>query len=665
MSSHWDFTHLGKMKTSLKYWGKQLTFLSPDETLNRVMKCLEQKKPGAYLKFGRVDIDAALGINKSGEELSDSFIQEIRNTFLFSWKDVLKALDVESPALKIPFFSHSGGISSREALDRLNSVGACFLDGPIFSYNALHRANLVQPDLLETFFEALRICRPILVFKEGEAREIVFEKLAPRISIPVSVGEIKNGIEQIEEKLLRISASAANSFPVIVLALDVTGRLLVRRLMKRGFSGFLVDLDNLNDPSFETSPVSRRFKFPTMKLAISGKMVVGKSPSVSGSSGKLPVRWEGPLLGHYSYSIINRELCFRLGSNNSIELTIRPSDTPFTGDPLIPANFTSFRSIVDNVGRPINQPIEFHISNHAQHPYLPPQEGRWVVILPWDYVSLPVRWLEWIRNQIDEVWVPSNFVRDSFLGAGISPDRVVVVPNGVDVRVYRPNARKVPLNTRKSFKFLFVGGPFWRKGFDVLLAAYGKAFSAHDGVSLVIKSAPEFWTLNGTKQLVDFRSHTGMPEVCTIVRSLDQAQMAGLYSACNCLVHPYRAEGFAICVAEGMASGLPVIVTAMGGTSDFCNSSTAFLVPAKLRQMNIKKLDNEPTLDFPLYAEPELDGLVEWMRYVYEHAEESRTKAREGMYKIRAEFTWDHAAEIIVDRLGKLENRPVQRYTKS
>ena len=120
-----------------------------------------------------------------------------------------------------------------------------------------------------------------------------------------------------------------------------------------------------------------------------------------------------------------------------------------------------------------------------------------------------------------------------------------------------------------------------------------------------------------------------------------------------------------MCVAEGMASGLPVIVTGMGGTTDFCNPRTAFLIPAGLRQMSKKQLDNELTLDYPTYAEPDLEGLVECMRQVYEHPWESRTIAQEGMNKIRTEFTWDHAADIAVQRLAALRSMPVQRFLKS
>jgi glycosyltransferase involved in cell wall biosynthesis len=556
----------------------------------------------------------------------------------------------------LPFGTRAAGYSDRQAIDRLNVVGACFLDGPIYSSTLFTHHGLDEPYLLERFFESLKACHPILVSQDGEAREAALGKFAPKFSIAVAGEDTFNSIDGLEEKLWK-TVSAGNDFSVAVVALGVAGRVLVRRLLKHGFPGYLLDLDNLQEIPFNTAAEARKPSLPAGSHT-SPLMKPADSPA---ATERVQVRWEGPFLGHYSYSIINRELCSRLRLDGRIELSIHPNDTPFTHDPFVPANSAGFRSIVDRVDMPLTRAAEIHISNHAQHPFLPPPSGRWVVIQPWDYMSLPIRWVKWIRTQIDEVWVPSQFVRSAFLEAGIPAERVVVVPNGVDVRCFRPEARKVRLNTRKSFKFIFVGGPFWRKGFDILLAAYGSAFTAGEDVSLVIKSAPEFWTNVGTKQLIDFRSRTGAPEICTIIEALNQADMAGLYAACNCLVHPYRAEGFAMCVAEGMASGLPVIVTGMGGTTDFCNPGTAYLVPASLCQMSKKQLDNEPTLDYPTYAEPELDKLAEWMRYVYEHPQESKVTAREGMNKIRAKFTWDRSIEIVLQRLIALKSKPVQR----
>jgi glycosyltransferase involved in cell wall biosynthesis len=621
------------------------------------MTCLEEKKPGASLRFGQADIDLALGIRKPGMEWPDALILEMRAAFLLSGENIFKALEVECPALGLPLEARAQGISDRQAFDRLNAVGACFLDGPIYSNSAFACNGMVKPGLLEQSFETLKACQPSLVFKEGEARQPVLEKIAPAISIAVPREEEYGQIDRLEEEILHAPATAANSFPVVVLALGPAGRILAKQLLKRGFPGFLLDLDNLQEIPVETGAGRTRRELGPHDPHVE------KPAASSDSSDKLTLRWEGPYLGHYSYSIINRELCSRLGRNERIELSLRPDDTPFTTDPFNPTDPAGFRSLVDRVNRPLSRPAQIHVSNHARRPYLPPAEGRWVVILPWDYGSLPVRWVDWIRTRIDEVWVPSRFVRSAFLETGLPPERVAVVPNGVDVRLYRPDARKVKLNTRKAFKFLFVGGPFWRKGFDILLGAYGRAFTARDDVSLVIKGAPEFWTGAGTQRLAEFRSRPGAPEVVAIVRSLEPVRMAGLYASCDCLVHPYRAEGFAMCVAEGMASGLPVIVTGVGGTTDFCDAGTAYLLPAELRRMDKKQIDNEPTLDFPTYAEPDVNALVERMRYVYEHPGEAGIIARSGMQKIRAEFTWEHAAGVAVQRLAALEGKPIQRFT--
>jgi hypothetical protein len=53
------------------------------------------------------------------------------------------------------------------------------------------------------------------------------------------------------------------------------------------------------------------------------------------------------------------------------------------------------------------------------------------------------------------------------------------------------------------------------------------------------------------------------------------------------------------------------------------------------------------------------------MRYVYEHPNKSGVTARAGMNKIRAEFTWDHAAEIAIQRLTALSDKPIQRMKRN
>lgn len=614
---------------------------------------MRQKQPGCYLRFGRADIDIALGLQTSGSQWTPERMREMRRAFLLSDPHQLKSLEIECNALRPEIGMARRRIEDREALSRLNAVGACFLDSPMCSYGALSAG---PRESVQALLDEVRGAGPILLYANGTSPQAACARLTPTEAISCRVTNEAGVIDRLEQTATQALRGAV-PYPVIAMGLGVVGRLLALRLIRNGFAGFILDMDDLAGIPFGGGPKGGESKPSGWRQPkAERKPQVQREPEAG-----VPVRWEGPFLGNFSFSVINRELCTQLSADPRIALTIRPSDVPFMVDAIPEDRSRAFGALVERVAKPLGRAAEVHVENHVQHPFRPPSEGRWVAIQPWDYMSLPARWLDWIRGQVDEVWVPSNFVRQAYLEAGIEPERVVVIPNGVDTRTYRPGAPKVGLNSKKRFKFLFVGGPFWRKGFDVLLEAYGRAFSAKDDVTLVVKAAPDFWTEAGARQLAEFRGRSGAPEVLHIVQSLEPSRMAGLYAACDCLVHPYRAEGFAMCVAEGMASGLPVIVTERGGTADFCNEATAFLIPASLRHLERKQIDDQPTLDYPGYAEPDAEALRQHMRFVYEHRREAEGVARAGMAKIRTEFTWERAAERAVQRLTDLQDRPIRR----
>ena len=117
----------------------------------------------------------------------------------------------------------------------------------------------------------------------------------------------------------------------------------------------------------------------------------------------------------------------------------------------------------------------------------PVEDGRLVLIQPWEFGALPREWIEPLNDVVDEVWVPSNWVRECFTRSGVDPERVHVVPNGIDPLVYNRKGQAMELPTSKKFRFLFVGGTLPRKGADLLLEAYLSAFRRTDDVCLVVK----------------------------------------------------------------------------------------------------------------------------------------------------------------------------------
>jgi glycosyltransferase involved in cell wall biosynthesis/tetratricopeptide (TPR) repeat protein len=372
--------------------------------------------------------------------------------------------------------------------------------------------------------------------------------------------------------------------------------------------------------------------------------------------------WEGSFTGLHSLALVNRAVCARLLARGH-EVSLKPREFPADlGVPELPLAPTLARVL----RAPLSRSPDVHIRHFWPPDFRPPESGRLVVMQHWEYGSLPSAWVPPLRDAVAEVWVASRHARDGFVASGVPAGKVVVVPLGVDPAQFHPEVPAFPLRTRKGYKFLFVGGTIWRKGIDVLLAAYGRAFTAQDDVCLVLKDmggGSFYRDQTGQAALARLRELPNAPEVEYLDAPLSPEELAGLYAACDCLVHPYRGEGFGLPIAEALACGRPVIVTGVGAARDFCNERNAYLIPARLMHFPEKRVDALETVDFPTVAEPDADALVELLRHAAAHPDQGRAKGRLGSEHIRRHFTWDHTAAIVEQRLHELSRRPAVRPT--
>ena len=275
-----------------------------------------------------------------------------------------------------------------------------------------------------------------------------------------------------------------------------------------------------------------------------------------------------------------------------------------------------------------------------------PEHGAWVLIQPWEYGSIPAEWAQQAKN-VDEIWCPSRYVRSLYLQAGIPSDKLKVLPNGYNPAVHHPGAAPTPIATGKKFKFLFVGGTIARKGADLLLETYLATFRRSDDVCLVIKdfggkSAYQGQTLS--ERIRQAQSDPNTPEIVYLDQELPERELAGLYTACDCLVHPYRGEGFGLPVLEAMGCALPVICTGGGSTDDFAIDEFVHRIPASREyvghEVSGMKLDHRGW-----WLSPDAEALRESLKAAVQEAPQWRERALRGAQHVAAHWTWKNAAQ--------------------
>jgi glycosyltransferase involved in cell wall biosynthesis len=279
----------------------------------------------------------------------------------------------------------------------------------------------------------------------------------------------------------------------------------------------------------------------------------------------------------YSLSAVNRTIAAtfeRLRPGTVRLIPVEGDPTKFIGE--VPAE--AFAFVKELVARP--EPTTGpHIVLSQHYPvYVPQQRGDVTLAMVfWEESRFPAETVAVLNGGFDGVLAPSRFVARLLVDSGVARP-VINIGQAPPLDAFAA----IPARPARSpFTFLHVSSTFPRKGFDVLLNAWQRAFRATDAVSLVVKTAPN--PHSTVADQIDRLRQTD-PEAAPILlidRDLDEASMIALYVAADAMVLPTRGEGYNLPAAEAMASGLPVIVTDATGHRDFCGPDTARLVRSR------------------------------------------------------------------------------------
>lgn len=271
---------------------------------------------------------------------------------------------------------------------------------------------------------------------------------------------------------------------------------------------------------------------------------------------------------------------------------------------------------------------------------------RSIGLWPWELQEWP-HFFQHAFSYVDEVWAASHYTYEAY--ALSSPVPVRHVPMAVSVEEGAGYSRQdfgLPVGMF-LFAFAFDSlSTFARKNPMAVVRAFQTAFPDRDEpVGLVVKGLrssehPEWLALLACAALD--------PRIHIVTTSLPRAQLLDLYRAIDCFVSLHRSEGFGRNIAECMAVGKPVIVTAYSGNLDFTDHETAALVPARLREL--------AQGDYPFgagqhWAQPDEAGAARLMRRMVDDKVWRETLALRGRDRILTQFSPSAVGAVWSERL--------------
>lgn len=231
-------------------------------------------------------------------------------------------------------------------------------------------------------------------------------------------------------------------------------------------------------------------------------------------------------------------------------------------------------------------------------------------------------------------------------------DHSPVVPLGVDPSIFHLGriGRKKP---RNSFVILNVGKWEHRKGHDILVEIFNKAFTPKDNVELWL--APHNPFLNETQikewQSLYLTSDLGN-KVWIAPRLQTHHDVADLMGMADIGIFPSRAEGWNLELLEMMALGKPVIATNYSAHTEYVDKDNCMLIEIEKNESAHDGVWFFGQGEWAYIGETQIEQAVSQLRRAYKTFREDGILTNLNGVATGQRYTWEHTANKIREVLN-------------
>ncbi len=250
-----------------------------------------------------------------------------------------------------------------------------------------------------------------------------------------------------------------------------------------------------------------------------------------------------------------------------------------------------------------------------------------------------------ILNSLDAVCVASHWAETVLRDGGVTTP-IYVCPLGVDRDVFHENIEldNDIAKDAKNTKFLITGKWEVRKGHDVVLKAFERAFGPNDNVALIINCYNPF---GSNDEWEKYYETSPLSERFLIIKNrlAGQENVAALMASVDCGIFISRAEGFNLPLLETMSCGKHVITTASTAHSEFADCQNAMLVNVGPMETAYDGVFFHGQGQWPSLDENSLEQAVEWLRKVHDMKQREGPQINKAGIETAKRFSWANTAK--------------------
>jgi len=186
------------------------------------------------------------------------------------------------------------------------------------------------------------------------------------------------------------------------------------------------------------------------------------------------------------------------------------------------------------------------------------------------YCGFIKRMTKYVGKRVDKIICVNEDYIPIFERWGIEPDKLVFIPNGVDINRFSPGKSKVKKELKDQKIILYFGRLHYQKNVDLLVRSFKYVKNKTDDVKLIIV---------GTGNQYDkLKKMTENDNDIIMTGFVSDEELVDYMRAADIVVFPSRGENASFTIMEAMACELPVVSSDVGNAKKILGENRGILL---------------------------------------------------------------------------------------